>query len=77
MLEAPAQFHARVLAATDDDRRLPVDTEEMAGWDIYPVEVDSLRHKPLRDLEPQPPRRGEDRAACWCAAPAPVGPNLL
>lgn len=67
MLEPAAAFHARALAATDDERRLPVAIEEMPGWDIFPFEPQGLRYKPLSDLEPEPPRRGEDPQQCWCA----------
>jgi hypothetical protein len=66
--ESADDFYARVLAATDDDGRLPVAVEEMPGWDIYPYEIDSLRLKPLQPLaDEEPPRGGEDPAACWCA----------
>lgn len=67
-LETPEQFHARVMAATDEEGRLPVAVEEMPGWDIFPFEIDSLRIKPLQPLaDAEPPRRGEDPADCWCA----------
>lgn len=67
MPESAADFHARVLAATDADRRLSVAIDEMPGWDIFPYEPDGLRYKPLDDPQPEPPRRGEDPAECWCA----------
>lgn len=61
-----------MLAATDDERRLPVAMEMMPGWDIFPFELDTLRIKPLEDLaEAEPPRSGEDPAECWCAQPQP------
>lgn len=42
--------------------------DAMAGWDIYPYEADSLRMQPIRPLlEVEPPRFGDDPAACWCA----------
>lgn len=44
-----------------------VAVEEMPGWDIFPFEIESLRYKPLHDPAPEPPRRGEDPATCWCA----------
>ncbi|MEO6997290.1 MAG: hypothetical protein ABI112_04335 [Terracoccus sp.] len=69
--ETPEQFHARVLAATDDEGRLPVAAHEMPGWDIYPYELDSLRIKPLQPLaDEEPARRGETAADCRC----PQGP---
>jgi hypothetical protein len=69
--ESIEDYYARILAATDGERRLPVAVEEMPGWDIYPYELDSLRLKPLRPLaDADPPRRGESAAECWCAQPA-------
>ncbi len=67
-LETPEEFYARVLAAADEERRLPVAVEEMPGWFIYPYEIDSLRIKPLEPmLDVEPDRRGEDPAECRCA----------
>ena len=69
-LESAEEYYARVLAAADDERRLPVAVEEMPGWDIFPFELDSLRIKPLQPLaDAEPPRRGEDPADCSCAQP--------
>lgn len=71
--ESVESFHARVLAATDDERRLPVAVEEMPGWDIFPYEIETLRIKPLQPLaDAEPARRGEDPADCWCAGASPV-----
>ncbi|MEP7331956.1 MAG: hypothetical protein ABI692_07685 [Terracoccus sp.] len=71
--ESPEQFHARVLAATDDERRLPVAVSEMPGWDIYPYELESLRLKPLGPLaDEEPARRGETFAECWCSKGPPA-----
>jgi hypothetical protein len=68
-METAEEFHARVLAACDDERRLPVAVEDMPGWDIFPFELSSLRIKPLEPLaDAEPDRRGEDPATCWCAA---------
>ncbi|MFC6713229.1 hypothetical protein [Branchiibius cervicis] len=68
--ESAEDFYARVEAALDGERRLPVAIEEMPGWDIFPFETESLRIKPLEPLaEAEPPRRGEDPADCWCARP--------
>lgn len=67
--ESAEDFHARIAAACDDEGRLTVALEEMPGWDIYPYEMDSLRMKPLHPLaDAEAERRGEDPAACWCAA---------
>jgi hypothetical protein len=69
--ESAEEFYARVLAATDDEGRLPVAVEEMPGWDIYPYEIDSLRLKPLQPLaDAEPDRAGEDPANCSCTRPA-------
>ena len=66
--ESAEEYYARVEAATDQERRLPVAVEEMPGWDIFPFETDSLRIKPLQPLaDAEPPRRGEDPQDCWCA----------
>ena len=71
-LETPEEFHARIAAATDDEGRLPVAIEAMPGWDIFPFEIDSLRIKPLEPLaDAEPPRHGEDPAACHCQGPTP------
>ena len=68
--ESAEDFYARVLAATGEERRLPVAVEEMPGWDIFPFEIDSLRIKPLQPLaDEEPPRAGEDPANCSCARP--------
>lgn len=71
MLETAAAFHARALATTGPDRRLPVNVDEMPGWDIFPFEPDGLTYKPLDALAPEPQRRGEDPATCWCAGDLP------
>jgi hypothetical protein len=76
--ESAEAFYARVLAATDEDGRLPVAVEEMPGWDIYPYEIDSLRLKPLRPLaDAEPPRGGEDPDTCWCARPRDLAHDEL
>lgn len=66
--ESADAFATRVFATTDDEGRLPVNVEEMPGWDIFPYEIDSLRLKPLQPPADEPPRNGEDPATCWCAA---------
>jgi len=72
--ESAEDFYARVLAATDEERRLTVAVEEMPGWDIYPFEIDSLRIKPLQPLaDAEPPRGGEDPADCSCGGPEDPG----
>jgi hypothetical protein len=69
--ESVEDYYARILAATDAERRLPVAVEEMPGWDIFPFEIDSLRIKPLQPLaDEEPPRGGEDPASCYCAREA-------
>lgn len=80
-LETAEDFHARVMATTDDEGRLTVAVEEMPGWDIFPFELDSLRIKPLQPLaEAEPARRGEDPAECWCnqdEVPARIADNVV
>jgi len=69
-LESAEDFHARVAAATDAEGRLPVAIELMAGWDIFPFELDGLRIKPLEAMvDEEPPRVGDDPAACPCQGP--------
>lgn len=69
MPESAEDYYARIVAAADADRRLPVAVEEMPGWDIFPYEIDSLRLKPLQPLlDAEPDRRGEDPATCPCAS---------
>jgi diadenosine tetraphosphate (Ap4A) HIT family hydrolase len=66
--ETAHEFYARVLAFADAEGRLPVADDQMAGWDIFPYEVDSLRLKPLRPLrDDEYPRAGEDPDDCSCA----------
>lgn len=80
-LETAEDFHARVMAATDDEGRLAVAVEEMPGWDIFPFELDTLRIKPLQPLAAaEPARRGEDPAECWCnqdEVPARIADNVV
>ena len=72
--ETAEAYYARLVAAADDERRLPwVDPDGAASWDIFPYELDSLRVRALQPLlETEPPRRGEDPAQCWCAAGPPA-----
>jgi hypothetical protein len=67
--ETPEAFYARVLAAADTGRRLPL--PDQSAWDIFPFEPDGLRVKPLGPLAlPEPARAGEGGTACWrCAHP--------
>lgn len=65
--ESAEAFHARIMAATDDDGRLPVAVEDMPGWDIFPFELDGLRVKPVLPLaDTEPGRMGEDPTTCAC-----------
>lgn len=75
--ESAEAYFARILAAADAEGRLPVAVEEMAGWDIFPYEVDSLRLKPLQPMADEPPRFGEDPARCWCTQPEPDGDDVI
>ncbi len=59
----PDEFYDHALAATDDERRLPL--ARMTGWDISPFEPDGLRVAPLRPpVLPEPARHGEDPSDC-------------
>ncbi|EWT03047.1 hypothetical protein N865_03800 [Intrasporangium oryzae NRRL B-24470] len=63
-------YYARIMAAADEDGRLPVAVAEgMPGWDIYPYEAQGLRLKPIAPLaDEEPARRGEVASECWCAS---------
>jgi diadenosine tetraphosphate (Ap4A) HIT family hydrolase len=68
MPETPEDLYARVLAAADADRRLPL--PPVASWDIFPFDGDLA----VRPLEPpadaEPPREGEGGVGCGrCADP--------
>jgi diadenosine tetraphosphate (Ap4A) HIT family hydrolase len=67
--ELPENFHARAVAAADEQGRLPV--PEQAMWEIFPFERPGLVAKPLEaPVLPEPPRGGEDGRDCWrCAHP--------
>jgi hypothetical protein len=59
----PDEFYDHALAATDDERRLPL--SRMTGWHISPFEQDGLRVAPLLPpVLPEPPRHGEDPSDC-------------
>ncbi|GAB3859489.1 hypothetical protein GCM10028801_20970 [Nocardioides maradonensis] len=65
--ESAEAFHARLVAAADAEGRLPVATDQMAGWDIYPFELDGLRLKPLQPLgDAEWPRDGDNARDCAC-----------
>jgi hypothetical protein len=68
MPETPAELHERVMAASDDEGRLPL--SRMTGWEIFPFEREGLRVVRLQPPRlPEPPRRGEAGSACdVCAA---------
>ena len=71
MLETAQDYYARLLAATDDEGRLPALAEDaLSGWEIFPYEPDSLVVRPLAPLAGvEAPRWGEDPRQCWCADP--------
>lgn len=69
MPETPQQFHARALAATDEQRRLTFG--EIPYWEVFPFEAEGLQVKPLEDLTlPEPPRHGEGGVDCSACAHA-------
>lgn len=60
---SPDEFYAHALAAADAEHRLPL--SRMTGWEISPFEQQGLTVTPLRPpVLPEPPRHGEDPAAC-------------
>lgn len=74
MPEPVETYAARVRAAADPDGRLGIDPDGVAGWDVFPFEVEGLRLKPgptLADVEA--PRSGEDPADCRCTGPGDDG----
>ncbi|WP_250035478.1 hypothetical protein [Paractinoplanes maris] len=59
----PDEFHAHALAATDDEKRLPL--SRMTMWEVSPFDPAGLLVSPLREpVLPEPPRHGEDPADC-------------
>ncbi|SHK92849.1 hypothetical protein SAMN05443637_114163 [Pseudonocardia thermophila] len=58
---SPEEFHAHVLAAADDDGRLPL--PPVAEWYSFPFEG-LMRVRPLAPPVPEPPRQGADPARC-------------
>ncbi len=60
---SPEEYYNYVVAAADDEQRLPL--SRMTGWDVSPFEADGLRVSRLRPpVVPEPPRHGEDPADC-------------
>lgn len=70
MPETIEDYHARVMAAADDEGRLAIPADGIPYWEIFPFEAEGLR---LRRIEPlatlEAPRSGEDPAQCQCAEP--------
>lgn len=64
MAESAEQVHARVMAAADEQGRMPLPS--VAEWDIFPWDVvdGALATKPLAPPAPEAPREGEDAADC-------------
>jgi hypothetical protein len=66
---SPEEFYARVLAAADDERRLPPPDQAMRG--IFPFEPAGLVARRLDPLTlPEPPRQGEQGGECARCASA-------
>lgn len=60
---APEDFYAHVLAAADNERRLPL--SRMTSWDVAPFEQENLRVVPLRTpVVPEAPRQDENPRTC-------------
>ncbi|MDX6318714.1 MAG: hypothetical protein QOD35_2114 [Nocardioidaceae bacterium] len=69
MPETIEQYYARVVQAAGEDGRIPIESGDIASWDIFPFEADGLRLKPIAPLsEAEEARPGEDPADCYCAA---------
>ncbi len=59
----PDEFHARALAAADDEQRLPL--SRMTMWEVSPFEPEGLRVSRLQPpVVPEAARHGEDPADC-------------
>lgn len=72
MPETIEDYHARVLAAADDEGRLAIPADGIPYWDIFPFEAEGLRLKPIEPLaEAEAPRHGEDPTQCQCAQQKP------
>jgi diadenosine tetraphosphate (Ap4A) HIT family hydrolase len=68
MPESPEDLYARVMAAADDEGRLPL--PPVTTWDIFPWDGD-LSVRPLRPpLPAEAPREGAGGSPCWkCTDP--------
>lgn len=68
---SPEELHRHVAAHADAGGRLPLPS--LAGWEIFPFELDGLRVVPLEEPRlPEAPRVGEDPADCRaCRAEQP------
>ena len=62
MPETPEEMYRRALAAAGADGRLPV--PPVHDWDTFPFDG-ALRVRELAAPADEPPRLGEDPAACW------------
>ena len=72
MAESAEQVHARVMAAADENGRVPLPS--VASWDIFPWEVvdGELAPKRLADPAPERVREGEGGVDCsLCGADQP------
>ena len=70
MPETIEDYHARVMAAADDEGRLAIPADGIPYWEIFPFEAEGLRLKQIEPLaDAEEPRHGEDPEQCHCAKP--------
>jgi len=73
MAESAEQVHARVMAAADEDGRVPLPS--VAAWDVFPWEVvdGRLAAKPLAAPAPEEARQGQGGVDCAACTDRPHG----
>lgn len=70
MPETAADYHARISAHLDEERRLGLPGDGIPYWEVFPFEAEGLRLRPVAPpTDVEPPRVGEDPATCRCADP--------
>jgi hypothetical protein len=69
MAESAEELYARVMAAADEDGRLPL--PPVAEWETFPWDVADGRlvTKPLAPPAPEQPREGEAGGECFLCRP--------
>ena len=78
MPETAADYHERIRAHLDAERRLVLPPDGIPFWDIFPFEAEGLRIKAVEPpADTEPPRAGEDPSTCRCADPAAFAEGVV